>query len=229
LGQLTQESQARYRALVEQSVAGIYISEGGYIVYANPRLCEWLGRSTQELRTMPSLELLHEDDRPRLAEIRRRRAKGELTLSYETFRFVRPDGGVVHLHMSARLLELEGRRVLFGVAQDVTAQVLAQRALEAANQRLKGLSASVLAIQEQERRDISRELHDEVGQSLLALNLALHRLKPDVSEAHRPLLSQCVEVTTMVQDQVHEMSLKLHPPHLDQLGLAESRGWRESA
>ena len=226
------EAEQRYRALVERSITGIYIVEDGYFTYANPRLCEWLGYPLEELRLVSTMELVHPDDRKRLAANRAKREAGDHSALTDTYRFKRRDGRDLHLSVSGESLGLKGRRVIQGVAQDVTEQVRAealrrraQAELETANRRLRTLSERVLAIQEEERRHISRELHDDVGQSLLALNIGLHRLTPPVTDAQRRLLAECIAVTAAVQEKLREISVQLHPPHLDQLGLQDALRW----
>ena len=60
--------------------------------------------------------------------------------------------------------------------EDITDRMMMHIALRDANKRLQSLSKRVLTVQEEERRNISRELHDDIGQSLSALKIGLHRL-----------------------------------------------------
>ena len=107
---------------------------------------------------------------------------------------------------------------------DITDRMMAHVALQQANQGLQTLSKRILAVQEEERRAISRELHDDVGQSLSALKIGLHRLE---QETGRPsaVLAECVEVAGKTLEQLRQMALELRPPQLDQLGLEEALEW----
>jgi two-component system sensor histidine kinase UhpB len=91
-------------------------------------------------------------------------------------------------------------------------------------QQLQALSTRLLEVQEQERRDISRGLHDEIGQSLtlvkIKLQMALLRGGND-----KVLTEECVEITSQTLEQVRTMSLNLRPPALDDLGLAAALQW----
>ncbi len=104
------EAQGRYRALVEQSIAGIYIVEDGRITYANPRLCEWLGYTADELRGIDTIDLVMEEDRERLLANRARRDAGDASAMVATYRMLRRDGRVLHLSFDARLIEQRGTR-----------------------------------------------------------------------------------------------------------------------
>lgn len=93
-------------------------------------------------------------------------------------------------------------------------------------ERLHILSARVLTIQEEERRHISRELHDDVGQSLTALKFGLHRLGAMVDgAAARTLVSECFALTDATLERVREISHGMRPPQLDELGLEDAVRW----
>lgn len=110
-------------------------------------------------------------------------------------------------------------------------QISAARLIDAEHTReaLRELSARLIAVQESERRALSRELHDEVGQSLSALlvgtgNVAA-RIPPDNIEARAQLreLRLLAEKTVAV---VRDMSLLLRPSMLDDLGLIPALQWQ---
>ena len=91
-------------------------------------------------------------------------------------------------------------------------------------QQLQALSTRLLEAQEQERRDIARELHDEIGQSLTLVKIKLQMaLQRDAN--NRLLTEECVEITSHTLEQVRTMSLNLRPPALDELGLAAALQW----
>ena len=113
--------------------------------------------------------------------------------------------------------------------EDVTDRMLAHLALQDANQRLRVVSKRVLSIQEDERRGISRELHDDIGQSLTALKIGLHRLAQRTNEhangEHKELLAECLSIADTTLDKLRNLSLELRPPQLDQLGLEDALKW----
>ncbi len=121
--------------------------------------------------------------------------------------------------------------------EDVTDRMLAHHALGDANKRLHALSTRVLSIQEEERRSISRELHDDIGQSLTALKIGLHRLAQRTSEraseggtqhandGQQKLLDDCLGIADATLDKLRNLSLELRPPQLDQLGLEDALAW----
>jgi signal transduction histidine kinase len=95
---------------------------------------------------------------------------------------------------------------------------------------LKGLSARLVQAQETERRALSRELHDEVGQSLSAVLIELRNLSVGLATKPKELLSEHVEtIKTLVEGMirvVRNMSLLLRPSMLDDLGLIPALKWQ---
>jgi signal transduction histidine kinase len=118
-----------------------------------------------------------------------------------------------------------GLKVDAGMAPlaDLTAAI--DRHYEGATERVRVLSARVLSIQEEERARISRELHDDVGQSLTALTFALHRLGPLVGSEGRTLHADCLAMADITLERVRQLASDLRPPQLDTLGLEEALRW----
>lgn len=101
-----------------------------------------------------------------------------------------------------------------------------QQALRESEYRLRRLSTRILDAQEAERREISRELHDQIGQALTAVKLELQvvsRLFAQDAAAKR--LASAVEITEEALAQVRSLSLNLRPPQLDYMGLEASLRW----
>lgn len=92
-------------------------------------------------------------------------------------------------------------------------------ALDAVQGRFRGLARSAWMVQEDERRRLSRELHDGVGQSLTALR---HRLDSLPASEER---DECNEMLLQILEDVREISRLLRPPILDDLGLVPALNW----
>ncbi|MEO8384850.1 MAG: histidine kinase [Betaproteobacteria bacterium] len=126
----------------------------------------------------------------------------------------------------ARAMPLEGSTDGAVIShEDITDRMLAHRALADVNRRLQAMSKRVLTIQEEERRGISRELHDDIGQSMAALKIGLHRLAQRIGDEHREILDQCLSTADSTLEKLRDLSLQLRPPQLDQLGLDDALHW----
>ena len=109
------------------------------------------------------------------------------------------------------------------------------RLFDAVNQQraqLRTLGAKLTEVQEQERRQLARELHDELGQSLTAVRMnlaAIERALPveytDVVHIVGERLQEAALLTDQTLEQIRELSLNLRPPMLDDLGLGPTLRW----
>src|SRR6266849_6629896 len=100
-------------------------------------------------------------------------------------------------------------------------------ALDSANQDLRALSARLLQLQDEERRRFARELHDSVGQSLVGLTLNLSAVRTDIERLAKTAnaLSESEAIVQEMSKEVRTISYLLHPPMLDEAGLASALRW----
>jgi PAS domain S-box-containing protein len=95
-------------------------------------------------------------------------------------------------------------------------------------EQLRDLSGRLLRIQDEERRRIARELHDSAGQNLAALGLQLAVISEDAKHDPSQLPNRIEDAKTLVQHLIQEIrttTYLLHPPLLDESGLASALGW----
>jgi signal transduction histidine kinase len=89
-------------------------------------------------------------------------------------------------------------------------------------EHLRRLSHEILHAQEEERKKISRELHDEIGQTLTVINVKLATLKNEATASTADLKKKIASTQRLVErsmDTVHRFARQLRPPLLDDLGL----------
>jgi signal transduction histidine kinase len=108
------------------------------------------------------------------------------------------------------------------VVEDITEKILAERALQQSQQDLRALTGRLINAQEEERKRISRELHDDLSQklALLAFNAGGLLAEPAASseKMNQKLRNLQGQVQQLAQD-VRQISHELHPSILDDLGL----------
>jgi signal transduction histidine kinase len=117
-----------------------------------------------------------------------------------------------------KILNLEGRTAVH------------MREISSARTQLQELSARLLEAQEEERRSISRELHDEVGQSLTGVLVEMANLSTLIRSQDSDALSvKAAEIKKLLESSisvVRNMALLLRPSMLDDLGLAPALQWQ---
>jgi PAS domain S-box-containing protein len=193
--------------------------ETGAVVYS-PRWKQMLGYDDHEIEPHVSAweRLLHPDDRSRADELNERIARGASTYEGE-FRLRHKDGHYVHvLSRGFPVRRDEGGPVvrIVGTHFDLTER----RQAEAERARTDLLARLVFA-QEDERRRIAREMHDQFGEQLTTLSLRIGALKETCR--NRPELRDQVDALEAVAQQldrdVDQLVWALRPTALDDLGL----------
>jgi signal transduction histidine kinase len=111
------------------------------------------------------------------------------------------------------------------VKEDVTERKLAEEKLKTYSRKLQVLSHRLVEVQETERRNIARELHDEIGQSLTVMQLNLQAMLQSPGTGDQLRLNETLKVVERVLEQVQDISLALRPSMLDDLGLEPALRW----
>ncbi|HEX8814062.1 MAG TPA: ATP-binding protein [Terriglobales bacterium] len=212
------ESEARLNLATRSAGAGLWTMD-----LSTKRL--WLAETTHSILGLPSsasidyqqfLQMVHPEERGLVqAAVDRALSTGEE--QGVEYRIIRQDGQVRwlssrgHTHAEASAAPY----LLMGVTVDVTE---ARRAEE----RVRVLSTRLITAQEEERRRIARELHDDISQSLALLVIKLMRADQPVSgkpgKRHAGVVELCAELRE-VATRVSRMSHALHSAKLEYLGL----------
>ena len=139
----------------------------------------------------------------------------------------RKDGSSLYVSMVRVPVRLPNRQVaIYAIYRDISEHKQAEAALRQTNERLQELSRRLFQVQEDERRHLARELHDQMGQALTAakLNLqAAQRLEERGLIARK--LDDGIAVLETLLQQARQICLDLRPPLLDDLGLVPALRW----
>jgi signal transduction histidine kinase len=107
--------------------------------------------------------------------------------------------------------------------QQYEAEVQAQAALEHSRQQLRALAARLFSAQEDERRRLSRELHDDLNQRLAVLAMQVDSLQQQTPALAKPVrreLATLQDQLGALSDEIRRLAYQLHPSILEHLGLA---------
>ncbi len=133
--------------------------------------------------------LIHPEDMDEALRGLRRVLAGEVNAS--VLRIITKQGAIRWLrNLNKPVWDAARTRVvrLIGAAQDITERKQAEEELRASRERLQTLSRQLIAAQENERRRLAHELHDEIGQSLTALGIHLQAVRSVAGEPAQPRL-----------------------------------------
>ncbi len=219
------ESEARFRGVFENTTVGLYrTTPDGRILLANPAVLRMLGYSSFDQVAAFDLEQGANALSYTRREFRERlEREGEIRDLEATWK--RADGSLAFVRENAKVVRGNDNAVLYyeGTIEDITERKHAEDALAHVRNRL-------MTAQEDERRHLSRELHDEAGQSLMAIAMRLQRLENqlrarqfDPSSA-REEIAQLRSIVQATQRDLRRMAHALHPAALEYFGLAKALG-----
>ena len=214
------ESEERYRELFENAKDAIYVHdlEGTYLK-ANRAAEELSGYTREEIVGHHYTEFIAEEH----VNFVRRRFCAKLAQQGETsyeVDVIAKDGRRVPVEVSSRAIYENGQIVgVQGMARDITER-------KAAQDTLQMFSRQLIEAQEDERRRIARELHDQIGQILTAVKMNLHTVQRfNVGAEAGSYVKDNIEAVDEALRLVRDLSIDLRPPVLDDLGLVTALGW----
>jgi two-component system sensor histidine kinase UhpB len=227
------ESESRYRLLVESMNEGlVMLDEKGMVTYINDRFPEVLGINREEIIGHSVMEFVDPADQKILKQQMRRRSKGKRG-TYE-IELQKKDGEKIMVFVSGRpIFDEKGNfKGSIAVLTDITNIRLAEQELNKSREQLRNLSLYLQSIREEERKLLSREIHDELGQLLTALKMDLSWLSKRISrrEGNQELLLEKArsmsELLNKTMKSVQRISSELRPGLLDDLGLLPALEWQ---
>jgi PAS domain S-box-containing protein len=210
------ESEEKYRRIVENAGEGIIaIAPDGIINFVNPRIPEMFGFVIHEMLGKSVLNFVAQEDRKKLKNQLDSRTRGVVD-SYE-IRFRRKDNSLLWVRVKGTpFFDEKGQHAgSLGLLTDVTEE---KKLLD----RLKDYAKKITRVQEEERKRIAYELHDDTAQYLSIIKLELDALlqsgkiqSPEVLEK----LQYLEKDTDRAFNDVRRYSHELRPAVLDHLGL----------
>ena len=214
------EAEQKYRELFENAKDATYVHDlTGRYTSANPAAESLSGYTCDEILGRHFTEFIAPEFLGPAQENLCRKLGEAGETSYEA-EVIAKDGRRVPVEINSRLIRKNGVAVgVQGTARDITERKRAQEAMRSYARRL-------IEVQEIERQNIARELHDEIGQALTAVRINLQSAQRSATtEAHLLRIEDSIVVVDEALTRVRELSLQLRPSLLDDLGLTAALRW----
>ena len=223
------ESEAFHRTLTDTVPVGIAVTgEDGAVTWCSPAFRKLIAVESDAEVTGSLLTAWVVPGHEGLVVERRRdsRTPGR-PVRFREVPFRRRDGSTLWADVvSSPLMYADGGfRGTIVAAQDATERRKANETVRKAAERLQELSRRVVEVQEEERRHIARELHDEIGQSLAAIHFRMQALLMAPGPVPREPIAESAEIADRTIRVVRDLSLDLHPSLLAEAGLADTLRW----
>jgi PAS domain S-box-containing protein len=236
------EMEERLRVANERLTAVIQSSPVGIVILDGEGICELWNTASESIFGWQESEVLgrplptvppgsSEEHR----ELRERVMKDEAFTDLEVVR-QRKDGSPVLISLSTAPLRNSNGVItgLLGLMVDISQRKRAQEELRRSRDGLRALATRLHTIREEERMRISREVHDELGQSLTSMKMDLswvmkRLVNPPAEDSHplmRERLEQAMQQIDRTIKSVREIATTLRPSVLDELGLAAAIDWQ---
>jgi PAS domain S-box-containing protein len=214
------------------SLPGVFyhFDEDGRLLRWNENFERVTGYSREEIARMRALDFFVGDDRRRIKEkISLVFAKGEETAEAD---FICKDGRAIPYYFTGRRVLFDAKPCLVGVGIDISERKRAEEALRASKRalresynRIQDLAGRLIVAQEEERKHIARELHDDLNQQVAALAIGLGKIErqlPELSGPARDHLTKLEDRATELSERIRRLSHELHSSTLEHVGLAEA-------
>lgn len=229
------EAEATLERLFEEAPIGLIVATMDRVIRrVNPEFCRIVGFNREELLALDAHSLIWPEDYQRVLQELQPVREGRLPVLRSETRFSRKDGQPIWVDVAAFYLRDERgqAQAVIAVVRDLTPWKEAQAEIEAAQARILQLVRFVVQAREEERANIAREIHDELGQLLTGILLDVEGLaRGHLTEC--PLREDLETRLNRVRENVREslrwmrrMAVEVRPGILEHLGLIEAIRWQ---
>ncbi|MHB9133627.1 MAG: CHASE4 domain-containing protein [Armatimonadota bacterium] len=220
------ESEARYRSLIELSPLAVFLLSDTRCVFVNAAGMALLGASqSSDILGHDVQEVLHTNDQDwALQRIRQVAATGAIDRT--ELQLLRLDGVAIEVEAVVGPFNFQDSTTVQITAIDISERKHTEQAIRRYQERLRALASDVALAEETERRRIAGDLHDHIGQSLVACRLMLGTLKDTLPSSE--VQAQLEEVRALLEQAVQwtrSLTMDLSPPILHEFGLVAAIHW----
>jgi PAS domain S-box-containing protein len=219
------ENEEKYRTLVEQAVDAIALyNDLGKILDVNTGAVDLLGYSKDELMEMYLPDILTKEEikmKPVRYDILE---KGDSTIKERVMR--KKDGTFVQTEVRSQQLP-DGR--FLSVIRDLSQRIKAEKDLDESYKAIRKLTSHIQNVREEERTNIAREIHDELGQQLTVMKMDVSWINKKLVTDDEIIKEKVKGMLTMLDEtvkSVRRISSELRPSLLDDLGLTAAMEWQ---
>lgn len=231
------EREQYLQAIFDNMQEGVIVTtEVGMIESANPAALAMFGYDAEQLLGKDEIILMQAPDRNLhtralkryLEEDADHQTKGVVGGGHREVAAVRADGTIFQMSLALDEMWLAGQRRFIAILRDISEQNRARQALEDSRKQMRELAVHLQTARETERVRIARDVHDELGQVLTALNMDAHWMSKHIPDEQVELQQKNLSMLSVINiaiGSVQRITSELRPAMLDELGLGPAIQW----
>jgi PAS domain S-box-containing protein len=215
------ERQMEFETIIRTSLDGFWVVDvhNTRVLEVNDAYCRMTGYSREEL-VGQTISLVEAQETPEETARHVQQLMGKGQDRFES-RHRCKDGRIIDVEVSSTFLTLGEKNYVF--LRDITERNRQTKELKEKTRALQEMTFRLSEIAESERKEISRELHDQTGQNLTVLGINLNILKnslpPDLPEPIQNRLQDSIDLVAQTTHQLRTLVTQFRPPALDDFGL----------
>lgn len=224
---LLREREEQFRELVRVLPDGVVILSEGHVLYANACAAAQFGYGQHTLLGEPLADLVAAPDLVRVQALLFAPVSLQSVGAGEVIGMRRLDGEHFQAGLAVGDVRYGGRNCKLLIVRDLSEPERIRAALETSNRELQAMAGRLFSLQEDERRAISRDLHDDIGQAITAMKLSAYAAQEEADPDRRAEdLAQIIQLADATVGKLRDISTLLRPPQLDALGLEAALRWQ---
>ena len=222
------DAEVQYKEIFNSATDGFIIFDlKGHVVEANPQACKMHGYTHAEMVKLSGRDFVHPDSHYLFKQFQRDVIKkGEFQAEAID---LKRDGSSFTVDVRGTEFYYKGQKHLLAILRDITERKIAEENLKKSQKELQALSSKLLEVQEDEKKAIARELHDDFGQTLTAIKLGVENSLQEVKKGNLPdIASSLNEIVPILQKaivDIRQVIMDLRPPLLDKQGIIATLMW----
>ena len=226
------KSERQYRSLFNNTSDAMfvcYLNYGktlGSFVEVNEKACQILGRSMNELLQQDPLHVIFENREDEILKFIDR-LNADKSIIFNAF-LTGKSADRIPAEINSKLFDYNERPAILFISRDIAERRIFEEKLKQRTNQLRNLASKLQSIREEERKMISREIHDELGQMLTVLKIQISLLSNKITN-NDIIKSKFKSVEKLIDnsiESVQKISSKLRPGLLDELGLIPAIEWQ---
>jgi PAS domain S-box-containing protein len=215
---LLTESEKKYRLVVENINEGLWVIDNNSVTtFVNKRLAEMLGYTSEEMIGQDIFCFMDQDEAKNIRNNSTRLYQGEIDQTDVSF--IRKDGSTIYTHLSTGPIISEKGEYVGAVSG-----VIDMTDRRNAENEIIRLNRHIINLQEEERQKVSKDLHDSVGQTLLAAKINFEMFRKD-PERHAECFDIGIDFIGRSSNELREIHTNLYPSILREFGLEDTIRW----